>query len=200
AHKYMTGSAESEKLTESLLSAIRLQRHLAARIFISTQEPTISPALLDLCTATIVHRFTSPAWLNMLSKHLAGVSSLPKPPWSSIGRIVDPEHHEPEAQVTGLGALLEEIVDLRCGEAFLFAPTAAMRMRVPRESYTDDSSRDSSDSSEPSDEASSQPGLRGLADSDNRDPDELVRLRHHALRIQIRDRVTKDGGRSKMAS
>jgi hypothetical protein len=75
AHKFMTNSAECQSLTESLLATIRLQRHLGARVLISTQEPTISPRLLDLCSITIVHRFTSPDWLATLKQHLAGASS-----------------------------------------------------------------------------------------------------------------------------
>lgn len=63
AHKYMNDSGDSSALTDNLLETIRLQRHLAVRIIISTQEPTISPKLLDLCSITIVHRFTSPEWL-----------------------------------------------------------------------------------------------------------------------------------------
>ncbi|KAK8072306.1 hypothetical protein PG996_005654 [Apiospora saccharicola] len=78
AHKYMSESAEAQTLTNSLLSTIRLQRHLGARVFISTQEPTISPKLLDLCSITIVHHFQSPDWLRVLKGHLAGVSSATK--------------------------------------------------------------------------------------------------------------------------
>lgn len=72
AHKYMTNSAECQALTEPLLATIRLQRHLGARVIIPTQEPTISPKLLDLCSVTIVHRFTSPDRLTALGRHLAG--------------------------------------------------------------------------------------------------------------------------------
>ncbi len=57
----------------SLLEPIRLQHHLGARI-IATHEPTVSPAL-ELCSVTIVHRFSSPAWLRTLREYLAGVSS-----------------------------------------------------------------------------------------------------------------------------
>jgi hypothetical protein len=60
AHKYMNDSGEASALTEQLLATIRLQRHLGARVVISTQEPTVSPRLLDLCSVTVVHRFTSP--------------------------------------------------------------------------------------------------------------------------------------------
>ncbi len=204
----MTGSAESETLTESLLSAIRLQRHLAARIFISTQEPTVSPGLLDLCSATIVHRFTSPAWLKTLSQHLAGASPLSQAPKSSIPSkdgLIDAGHQETEPPETGLGTLLERIVALRPGEALLFSPTAAMHMRLtpstgPFESYTGDSNLDSSDSFETSVEAVSRLSTRDLAGRDPCDPVELIRLGLQALPIQIRKRVTEDGGRSKMAS
>ncbi|KAF5227317.1 hypothetical protein FAUST_11858 [Fusarium austroamericanum] len=99
AHKYMTESCDSQTLTESLLSVIRLQRHLGTRVILSTQEPTISPKLLDLCSTVIVHRFTSPAWFNVLQKHLAGVDS----------HAFD---------------LMAHIVELKTGEALLFCPSA----------------------------------------------------------------------------
>ena len=70
----MTGNSPGHILTESLLTVIRQQRHLATRVIIATQEPTISPSLLDLCSMTIVHRFTSPSWMNALQSHLAGLS------------------------------------------------------------------------------------------------------------------------------
>jgi hypothetical protein len=41
----MNDSLESDEFTETLLSTIRLQRHLGARVVISTQEPTISRRL-----------------------------------------------------------------------------------------------------------------------------------------------------------
>lgn len=107
AHKYMTDSVECQALTESLLHIIRMQRHQGARVFISTQEPTISPRLLDLCSITIVHRFTSPDWLEALKKHLAGASK-----WAA---------EEGAAHVAG--ELFNRIVALRAGEALLFAPS-----------------------------------------------------------------------------
>ncbi|KAL4796254.1 hypothetical protein BDV19DRAFT_84381 [Aspergillus venezuelensis] len=57
--------------TETILQTVRLQRHLGARIMVATQEPSVLPTLLDLCSVTIVHRFTSPAWLKVLKSHLA---------------------------------------------------------------------------------------------------------------------------------
>lgn len=95
--------------TDTLLSAIRLQRHLGARIIICTQEPTISTALLNLCSVTIVHRFTSPEWLRALNKHLAVNSQ------TQSGN---------DGTMDESTSLFHRIVRLRVGEALLFAPSA----------------------------------------------------------------------------
>ncbi|KAJ0417602.1 hypothetical protein BJY00DRAFT_325432 [Aspergillus carlsbadensis] len=70
AHKYMTDTAAAKELTETFLTIIRQQRHLGVRTIISTQEPTISPRLIDLCSITFIHRFTSPEWYNVLKSHI----------------------------------------------------------------------------------------------------------------------------------
>ena len=102
----MNTSTESAVLTETLLSAIRLQRHLGTRVFISTQEPTVSPKLLDLCSFTVVHRFSSPGWLSCLRKHLAAL---------------DDAYEDQKADVK---KVFQKIVQLSVGEALLFAPSA----------------------------------------------------------------------------
>ncbi|ATY66827.1 hypothetical protein A9K55_000744 [Cordyceps militaris] len=227
AHKYMTGSLECETLTERLLSAIRLQRHLAARVFISTQEPTISPKLLDLCSVTIVHRFTSPDWLNALKSHLAGASSL---------GAAD-SHDEDEAapgtppllrsgrSANLLADIFQQIVSLRTGEALLFAPNAAVGVSMERvEPAGDDAGSSSSDASSSAYDSDStaeswrlskdtQPlgpyrpngaaltrnaGEDATAAADWR-PTDVVRLGSGVLKICIRQRVTQDGGRSIMS-
>jgi hypothetical protein len=94
--------------TNSLLSIIRQQRHLATRVLIATQEPTLSPSLIDLCNVTIVHRFLSPAWFETLKNHLAGASFAGKNDHRSI---VD---------------TFRIIVGLKTGEALLFSPTAML--------------------------------------------------------------------------
>jgi len=99
AHKFLTATGAGDVFTSSLLRIVREQRHKGARVVISTQEPTISPALLDLCSMTFVHRFSSPAWLALLRKHLVGAN--------------DPD-------------LMQEIVGLRVGECIVFAPTAVL--------------------------------------------------------------------------
>lgn len=147
AHKYMssdTGSAECRTLTDRLLETIRLQRHLGARVIISTQEPTISPKLLDLCSVTIVHRFTSPDWLRALSQHLAGVSKggrmLEKA--LAINQNMADDVCIENAGVNSLALdysdpameLFSRIVALRVGEALVFAPSAIIGVQkaIPR--------------------------------------------------------------------
>jgi len=106
----MNAGAEASALTNTLLSSIRLQRHLGTRVFISTQEPTISPKLLDLCSITIVHRFTSPDWLRCLRLHLAALSDHDDDPSQSAKVLMT--------------NIFNQIVKLRVGEALLFAPSA----------------------------------------------------------------------------
>ncbi|KAI4849370.1 hypothetical protein E4T44_03391 [Aureobasidium sp. EXF-8845] len=106
AHKFMKNTPAAETFTENLLTVIREQRHNACRIVIATQEPTISPKLLDLCSMTFVHRFTSPDWLKTLRGHLAGASDL----------------------VTA-ASLFEKIIELDVGESLLFAPSAVLEKK-----------------------------------------------------------------------
>ena len=177
----MGDSAESGAFTKTLLTTIRVQRHEAARIIISTQEPTISPKLLDLCTVTIVHRFSSPDWLNTIKGHLAGMSAASR----AVGKSSESSNGSGEADVAVEGArgldttasdpaseLFTKIVGLRVGEALVFAPSAAMS--VERRTRTENTS------------ASGGVVLR--------------RLGHKVLKVRIRKRITADGGRSIMAA
>lgn len=102
----MTATSSSSQFTESLLQVIRQQRHLATRVIIATQEPTISPALLDLSSMTIVHRFASPSWLTVLKSHLAGMSV------------------EGETSKRDIAGIFKQIVNLEAGQALLFSPSA----------------------------------------------------------------------------
>lgn len=187
AHKYMNDSAEAVTLTDQLLATIRLQRHLGTRVVISTQEPTISPKLLDLCSVTIVHRFTSPDWLQALQRHLAGVSAVPQA--ANEDDVDRGDEGEVEQLARGMEtlcvngkegrlargmetlrvdgkahgvamAVFAQIVQLRVGEALLFAPSAVLEM-----------------------------------DRGNR----IRRLNDGVLKVRVRERITTDGGRSVMA-
>lgn len=102
----MSESDAASTFTESLLSVIRQQRHLATRVIIATQEPTISLKLLDLSSMTIVHRFTSPSWLQTLKAHLAGISS------------------KEDTSDRDVKEIFKLIVNLQAGEALLFSPSA----------------------------------------------------------------------------
>ncbi|KPM44128.1 hypothetical protein AK830_g2417 [Neonectria ditissima] len=189
AHKYMGESIESRTLTEALLSTIRLQRHLGARVIISTQEPTVSPKLIDLCSVTIVHRFTSPAWLKALERHLAGISALPSQHGTieDGDSIVDKDRQSvvsPYDRIQSPELLFSRIVALRTGEAFVFAPSATIGISTARVSSADDDRKDSGKVAKP----------RG-GDSGT----QFIQLGNGVMKVRIRKRVTTDGGRSIMA-
>lgn len=130
-------------MTESLTSIIRQQRHTGTRVLIATQEPTLAPELIDLANVTFVHRFSSPAWYNILSQHLAGAKKQ-----DSIEKNI----------------LFETIVTLQTGEALLFSPTALTT--IERSHGT-----------------------------------EIAKpLGNDFIKINVRNRLTADGGKSIMAS
>ncbi|KAI1098362.1 hypothetical protein F4804DRAFT_324981 [Jackrogersella minutella] len=181
AHKYMGETAECETLTNNLLSVIRLQRHLGARIIISTQEPTISPKLLDLCSITIVHRFNSPDWLRVLTKHLAGISTA-----SKVARRLDDMNHDNDNElgaidgvsgIHGIGIsssdpileLFSRIVKLKTGEALVFAPSAIT-------------------------------GFENQCPQAGEVSCVHKRLAHNVMSVVVRGRITLDGGQSIMAA
>lgn len=126
AHKYMNDSLESDEFTETLLSTIRLQRHLGARVVISTQEPTISPRLLDLCSITIVHKFTSPNWFHALRGHLAGAFNHEVDGQDQKQTSVGPKATLHRYRSISPSELFPTVVNLRTGEALLFSPGAVV--------------------------------------------------------------------------
>lgn len=118
--QFMTSTTGASAFTDKLLQLIRQQRHLATRVVISTQEPTISPRLLDLCTVTIVHRFTSPEWFRALREHLAGVTTLNDLEGTTKRNV---------------RSMFGEIVELEPGDALMFSPSAMLEPlegQVPR--------------------------------------------------------------------
>jgi hypothetical protein len=106
----MTDTVASKALTESLMGVIRQQRHYGARVIISTQEPSISPKLIDLCSITIMHRFSSPEWLDVLQRHV----------------LVPDDEGDNRGNKAGL---LRKIMRLQTGEALVFAPSAILGAR-----------------------------------------------------------------------
>ena len=226
----MTTSTASEHFTESLLQLIRQQRHLASRVIIATQEPTISTRLIDLCTFTIVHRFSSPSWFETLRGHVAGLSSFSvedtrnehhnetpaaqteKTTVPTVNSINDAFRNaslsttpSPSANATDaatkntsktadaqteksyLRAVFADIIRLQAGEAMLFAPTALADVRVLAGISADGGAGGSVDG-----------GRTCVGGGDD------VRVEQQTfgsgiVRMRTRMRLSKDGGRSKMA-
>ncbi|EAT80541.2 hypothetical protein HBH56_143640 [Parastagonospora nodorum] len=120
AHNYLLAeNASAKQFTGKLLKTIREQRHLGTRIIIATQEPTLDTSLLDLCSITMVHRCTSPAWFEILKKHVAAL-------YLSSGEGADGVTKSDQKSTDR--TLFAQIVALRIGESLLFCPTGAMRM------------------------------------------------------------------------
>jgi hypothetical protein len=123
AHNYMAeGSGAAKAFTEKLLRTVREQRHQAVRVVVATQEPSINTQLLDLCSITMVHRSTSPAWFKVLKQHVAALYlNLPTPSVeaSDVGGDTTELPQDDKA-------LFQEIVRLKLGESLLFCPTAAV--------------------------------------------------------------------------
>ncbi|KAI0265149.1 hypothetical protein BC834DRAFT_196378 [Gloeopeniophorella convolvens] len=98
AHKYLSPNKTAGGLTGALLSLIRQQRHLSMRVIVSTQEPTVlPPVFVDLCSIAILHRFSSSAWWDHLSRHVS-------------------------ADISGEEAF-DKVVKLKTGEAMVLAPS-----------------------------------------------------------------------------
>jgi len=159
-------SAEAVGLTDTLLSIVRQQRHLGTRVIIATQEPTISPNLLDLCNVTIIHRFTSPAWFKAIKAHIAGA-------------VTDDCKED-----AGGADLFRQIVCLTTGEALLFCPTALLDICTlkPQRALEDPLL-------ELLHEAKDDNVFNPI-------DHEAVQLGPSWARIRVRQRLTADGGRS----
>jgi hypothetical protein len=97
-------------LTETLLSIVRQQRHLGTRVVIATQEPTVSPKLLDLCNVSIIHPFSSPAWFKAIQSHIAGAAI----------EVSDSRNSKATSDV------FRQITSLPTGEALVFCPSALL--------------------------------------------------------------------------
>ncbi|KAJ7430794.1 hypothetical protein B0H11DRAFT_2134212 [Mycena galericulata] len=104
AHKYLQNN-DSARLTQSISNTIRLQRHLATRVIIATQEPTvIPPAILDLASIIVCHRFSSPAWCAHLARHVSASSD----------------------SAAASASWYQQVMLLPTGHALVFSPAAVM--------------------------------------------------------------------------
>lgn len=116
AHKYLGKDIPAaEVFTASLLTTIREQRHNGARVVVATQEPSISERLMDLCSVTIVHRFSSPEWFKAIRDHLGGASAMIS------------EDSRGEKASSKRADLFQRIMGLETGESLVFSPTSYVR-------------------------------------------------------------------------
>ena len=104
--KFMTQNTNDHALSTQLVKIIQQQPRHHTSVIIATQGPQIPPQLLDLASFTIIHGFTSPAWMSTLSEHIAGFWD-----WNEKGA----KHTK---------KLLSSIINLGTGEALLFCPSA----------------------------------------------------------------------------
>ncbi|KAJ6028587.1 hypothetical protein N7540_004163 [Penicillium herquei] len=199
AHKFLgSNTSEAAGLNDTLLSIVRQQRHLATRVIIATQEPTVSPEFLDLCNFTLIHRFNSPAWFQAIRSHLAGASV----DTFTAGQVFEND-------------LFCRIVNLKTGQALLFCPTGMFvsketedHVAEEEKSWKDGGKNEASawlreeaklywstplDTEDSGSVASDN--LEALLSGEHR----VVKLGTSFVHLQIRNRITVDGGRSIIA-
>lgn len=163
---------------------------------IATQEPTLSPSILDLCNVTIVHRFTSPTWFKALESHLAGVCL-------GVSKGED-------GSKSGAHNFFRKIVKLRTGEAFVFCPTAILDAITINSksrgthSDSDTCERETSEGSETHrslemESAEGEESEESEAESEEVQTTRVQELGARYIKLKVRNRVTADGGRSILA-
>jgi hypothetical protein len=123
AHKYLTNS-DANQFTKKICSIIRQQRHLSARVVVSTQEPTVVPAsVLGLLSWIICHRFSSPAWVRHLHGHICVKKDKREDSEKKKGMFH--YYYDEEADQFEVNVPWEEqVMMLRTGEALLFSPAS----------------------------------------------------------------------------
>jgi DNA phosphorothioation-dependent restriction protein DptH len=81
AHKYMGGS-----LIGQVVEVIREMRHKGVSVVIASQDPVnVPPAVVELSSAVVLHRFNSPNWLKHIQRSLAALGDLTPAMLSSLG-------------------------------------------------------------------------------------------------------------------
>lgn len=72
AHKYLGGP-----LIGQVVEVIREMRHKGVSLVVASQDPVhVPPAVIELSSAVILHRFNAPSWLKHIQKSLAALSDL----------------------------------------------------------------------------------------------------------------------------
>eukprot|EP00040_Diaphanoeca_grandis_P022534 m.121370 g.121370 ORF g.121370 m.121370 type:complete len:771 (+) comp28849_c0_seq1:141-2453(+) len=168
AHKYLS-STKSAALVDSIVDTVRQMRHYGLRVAISTQSPLALPAeVLELTSLAICHRFHSRDWF----RHLAQKIPLP-------------------------AASFEAIQLLKTGEAIVFAGKNSLSRRQvrhthrvnvdPRNQYDDEG-----DGFNNMYIYNKEFGVK--TDTTTTTPETVAP--NKVFKIQIRNRLTMDGGAS----
>ena len=80
AHKYMGGA-----LITQVVEIIREMRHKGVSIMVASQDPiNVPPAVIELSSAVVLHRFNAPSWLRHIQRSLAALSDLTSSMLSSL--------------------------------------------------------------------------------------------------------------------
>jgi hypothetical protein len=75
AHKYLGAS-----LIDQVVEIIREMRHEGVSVVVASQDPVhVPPAVIELSSAVILHRFNAPSWLRHVQKSLAALGDLTAP-------------------------------------------------------------------------------------------------------------------------
>jgi DNA phosphorothioation-dependent restriction protein DptH len=75
AHKYLGAS-----LIDQVVEIIREMRHKGVSVVVASQDPVhVPPAVIELSSAVILHRFNAPSWLRHVQKSLAALGDLTPP-------------------------------------------------------------------------------------------------------------------------
>ncbi|KAH8091580.1 hypothetical protein JL720_5890 [Aureococcus anophagefferens] len=81
AHRYLSGDSGS---ASAVVDAVRVMRHEALRVVVSTQSPlTLPPEILELASVAVLHAFHSSDWYAYLASKLA----IPKDGFSTVRRL-----------------------------------------------------------------------------------------------------------------
>jgi len=81
AHRYLSGDSG---FASAVVDAVRVMRHEALRVVVSTQSPlTLPPEILELASVAVLHAFHSSDWYAYLASKLA----IPKDGFSTVRRL-----------------------------------------------------------------------------------------------------------------
>lgn len=134
-----------------------------------------------------MHRFQSPAWFNILKGHLAGA-------------VVGVSNEEKSKH--SVDGLMAKIVSLKTGEALVFCPSALMDVSYCEHTSSDDTQYESESEDENISGSLTESETETTESEESYEASDVVgfvELGLRYMRMQVRMRLTADGGRSILA-